>query len=48
MPGAPPSGLTAANTYPVPTAAFALGLSPGVGLLVGALAVFRGRGGPRP
>ena len=39
-------GLTASNAVPVLTAAFVLGLSPGVGVLVGALAVLRRPGGP--
>ena len=45
-PGA--AGLTAANTFPILTAAFVLGLSPGLGLLIGALAVFRRRPAPPP
>ena len=41
------AGLTAANTFPVLAAAFVLGLSPGLGLFVGALAVL-GRPAPPP
>ena len=45
-PGA--AGLTAANTFPILTAAFVVGLSPGLGLLVGALAVFKAPPAPPP